>query len=82
MVVMRIVSIHDCMTVVECSSCGYTADLCLRGCFTRDRGPVLPVCVSCVVLLYHFFILSISMYYVSKDNSLYIQSASVFMFIQ
>ena len=78
MVAMRTVSMHDCVTVVVCSAVE-TLWICAC-CVCWD--PVLSKCVSCVVLLYHFFILSISMYYVSKDNSLYIQSASVFMFIQ
>ena len=48
MVVMRNVSLHDCMTVVECSSCGDTADVlavCVEALY------VFPVCI--VVSLLH-----------------------------
>jgi hypothetical protein len=33
------------------------------------------------VLLYHFFILSISMYYLSKDNSIYIYTSLCCLYI-
>ena len=73
MVVMRNVSLHDCMTVVECSSCGDTADVlavCVEALY------VFPVCIVVSLLhLVYFYVLF------SKDNSIYIYTSLCCLYI-